>query len=243
MAEAAHEDLARLRAEVKALDDEMRQAWREWARSAKGADKKAGAERVKAAATKFDEAKRRAKHLAEELGVRELSSSERRDEIEYRRQITLLDIMPRRETIEVSDGFDDGLVLELTAITAMDAAQIVHRYPQLLKVLWGLKLTPEEAMALPDAIARAIAASSGHAGEEEWIAAAHRLSYGDQLRAIEMIIDLSVAKDGFGPFVNRVLALVGLIEPGPGKDPDSGTLTSSATRMNGQASGSSASVN
>lgn len=141
-------------------------------------------------------------------------------------RISLLDLAPRCERVEVGEG----QYVEVHGVTSRAIVALVARFPQMQKLAFGMKLTPAEAVDLPAAMAATIAAGCGHAGDPEWEDHADRLNSDLQLALLEAIFRVTKpGREGFGPFVQRVRALVALIDGATGKDPAPISPTSSET--------------
>jgi hypothetical protein len=135
--------------------------------------------------------------------------------------VSLLDIADQQKTVTIRDK--DVAVF---GISAQDIVYLFGKFPELRLLMSGKQtdLTPEALLKLaPGAVAAAIAAGTGSAGDEQAEAVAARLGLGEQLDLLAAIFDLTFPQ-GVGPFVQKLDAL-GLL-----KSADSGSGWAQATR-------------
>ena len=116
----------------------------------------------------------------------------------------LVDIAPLRETVEVR-----GTEIEVTGVSAMGFAQLLARFPDLRKMMSGVRV---EAESLPtllgEAIGPVIAAGTGSLGDKKAEAVAASLSVGDQMHLLEAIFNVTFPR-GTGPLVELLGGLAG----------------------------------
>lgn len=112
----------------------------------------------------------------------------------------LLDIAPKHETVEG---------VKVTGLTAAGLVSLLGRFPELRKYASGIPVSSDELVTLaPAAIAAIIAAGVGFPGDEEQEGAAAALPLQAQADFLEAILRVSMP-GGVGPFVERVVALLG----------------------------------
>lgn len=134
--------------------------------------------------------------------------------------ISLLDISPAVATVKVRGG-----ELEVRGVSAESIAKLLGRFPEIGGLLSGGDIKLDAASittVVPKAVRVIIAAGCGHAGEEEWEAAADNLTAEEQADAIAKIVELTMPS-GLGPFVGKLRAIMAGAAPGPrtGKAPAS----------------------
>jgi hypothetical protein len=118
--------------------------------------------------------------------------------------VSLLDIADRQKTVTIRDK--DVAVF---GISAQDIVYLFGKFPELRLLMSGKQadLTPETLLKLaPGAVAAAIAAGTGLAGDEQAEAVAARLGLGEQLDLLAAIFELTFPQ-GVGPFVQKLDAL------------------------------------
>ncbi len=114
--------------------------------------------------------------------------------------LSLLDLGKLTETIKIGDQ-----EIEVTGITMKDIFGLLQRFPDTLNIFSG---SPVAALAkAPDTIAAVIAASTGDLGDEAAEAVAAALPIESQLDILEAIGRMTF-RNGFGPFVNRLVGMV-----------------------------------
>jgi hypothetical protein len=118
----------------------------------------------------------------------------------------LLDIAPQRAGVEVL-----GHTLEVEGVTVRGIADLLRRFPELLKLFGGGE-SPAGAIvaAAPDLVAAVIACGLGHMGDEEQEAAAARLPAEAQAELVGAILKLTMPS-GVGPFVTKLAAAFGAV--------------------------------
>lgn len=113
----------------------------------------------------------------------------------------LVDLAGRHETVEG---------VRVTGITAAGLASLLGRFPELRKYASGVPVTTDELIGIaPAALAAIIAAGIGAPGDDEQEGAAAALPLSLQADFLEAIIRMT-APGGVGPFVERVLRLMGV---------------------------------
>ena len=118
--------------------------------------------------------------------------------------VSLLDIADQQRTVTIRDK--DVAVF---GISAQDIVYLFGKFPELRLLMSGKQadLTPESLLKLaPGAVAAAIAAGTGSAGDEKAEAVAARLGLGEQLDLLAAIFGLTFPQ-GVGPFVAKLDAL------------------------------------
>jgi len=118
--------------------------------------------------------------------------------------VSLLDIADQQKTVTIRDK--DVAVF---GISAQDIVYLFGKFPELRLLMSGKQadLTPETLLKLaPGAVAAAIAAGTGSAGDENAEAVAARLGLGEQLDLLAAIFELTFPQ-GVGPFVAKLDAL------------------------------------
>lgn len=126
--------------------------------------------------------------------------------------VSLLDIADQQKTVTIRDK--DVAVF---GISAQDIVYLFGKFPELRLLMSGKQadLTPETLLKLaPGAVAAAIAAGTGSAGNENAEAVAARLGLGEQLDLLAAIFELTFPQ-GVGPFVAKLDAL-GLLKSAEG---------------------------
>jgi hypothetical protein len=118
--------------------------------------------------------------------------------------VSLLDIADQQRTVTIRDK--DVAVF---GISAQDIVYLFGKFPELRLLMSGKQadLTPETLLKMaPGAVAAAIAAGTGSAGDENAEAVAARLGLGEQLDLLVAIFELTFPQ-GVGPFVAKLDAL------------------------------------
>lgn len=137
---------------------------------------------------------------------------------------SLLDIAPAQASVTVR-----GQALEVHGVSAAGIAQLLVRFPELEALLSGKDVTLDTkglVAIAPRAVSVIIAAGTGHAGETEFEDAAEKnLTAGEQLEVLEAVIKLTMP-EGVGPFVEKLLALVGVARLGGAADRGKAQATS-----------------
>lgn len=116
--------------------------------------------------------------------------------------LSLLDIAVATELVEI--GAEKPL--KVRAISAKSMVAIFQRFPEIRSgATNGMKIGAMVAAA-PDAVAAAIAAGLGHPGDADYEEKAGDLSVDIQLDLLEAI-GRCTFRNGFGPFVKRIVAM------------------------------------
>ncbi|HZT26497.1 MAG TPA: hypothetical protein VFA57_12395 [Pseudolabrys sp.] len=126
--------------------------------------------------------------------------------------VSLLDIADQQKTVTIR-----GKDVAVFGISAQDIVYLFRKFPELRLLMSGKQadLTPETLLELaPGAVAAAIAAGTGSAGDEQAEAVAARLGLGEQLDLLAAIFELTFPQ-GVGPFVAKLDAL-GLLKSAEG---------------------------
>jgi hypothetical protein len=140
--------------------------------------------------------------------------------------VGLIDIAPRTETIDVQ-----GTPVPVHGISAKGLAHLLGRFPELRKLMTGQEVEIEQLMAMGgDAVAAIIAAGCGYPGDQVAEDVAASLTLEAQVDLLSAVLRLTLP-GGFGPFVEKLTALGGLILPpaqaDAGDDPFATALASS----------------
>lgn len=125
--------------------------------------------------------------------------------------VSLTDIAPARTTVPVQ-----GHTIEVNGITAKTIAALLERFPEVKLLMAGKQSTANLFELAPTAIAAIIAAGTGKPDDLDEEQAAARLPIEDQANLIEAISKLTFPS-GFGPFVERIMALTAAVEGASGK--------------------------
>ena len=110
---------------------------------------------------------------------------------------------------KVQIGSKDGkpVLIEVYGVSAKGIFAIFQRFPEIQSWFKGGKIDPKMLInEAPDAIASIIAAGCGEPGNEVAEETAGRLPADTQLDILEAIGRLTF-KNGFGPFVKRIVSL------------------------------------
>jgi hypothetical protein len=122
--------------------------------------------------------------------------------------VGLIDIAPRTETIDVQ-----GTPVPVHGISAKGLAHLLGRFPELRKLMTGQEVEVEQLMSVGgDAIAAIIAAGCGYPGDPEAENVAAELTLEAQVDLLAATLRLTLP-GGFGPFVEKLTVLGGLILP------------------------------
>lgn len=117
--------------------------------------------------------------------------------------LSLADIGPVYEDVPLSDDKK----LRVYGISAKGLFAIFQQFPEVAQWFKGGKFDPKALIAsVPNCIAGVIAAGCGYAGDAKMEKKAETLAIEAQLDALEAIFRLTF-KNGFGPFVQRMVAL------------------------------------
>lgn len=119
--------------------------------------------------------------------------------------LSLADIGDLGEMVDV--GRSDGQKLRVTGISAKGCLILLIRYPDLEKWLTGQSIAIGDIVVqAPDAVAAIIAAGTGAPGDSDAEEVASALPVDRQIDIVEAVYRQTF-KEGFGPFVERVLRL------------------------------------
>jgi len=131
--------------------------------------------------------------------------------------ISLFDLRRKKKTVELNGG-DQTVVV--TGLTARQVCDHLERFPALASLSIGGAMTPMEAIkAVPGVTAAWVASALGHHGDTAAEAAAEEnLSIEDTAFIIQESMPLTFSR-GFGPFVERLGAVMGSLTAGPGRAP------------------------
>jgi hypothetical protein len=140
--------------------------------------------------------------------------------------VGLIDIAPRTETVLVH-----GTPVPVHGISAKSLAHLLGRFPELRMLLTGQEVEIEQLMAMGgDAVAAIIAAGCGYPGDQAAENVAATLTIEAQVDLLSAVLRLTLP-GGFGPFVEKLTALGGLIQSGaqlPISDDPSATAPASS---------------
>jgi hypothetical protein len=118
--------------------------------------------------------------------------------------LTLADLAAMSEDVPVGDSF-----IAVHGISARKALAIARRFPKLLNLINGFDLATF-IDAAPDAVAAIIAAGTGHFEDEQAEADAGEATIEIQFDILQAIGRLTF-KNGFGPFVEKIMRLAGSV--------------------------------
>ena len=116
--------------------------------------------------------------------------------------LSLSDIGVPSEQVPIGDQF-----VTVTGIAAEDIFTLLQRFPSVISVISGSVKIADIAGIAPESIGAVIAAGTGSPGEEAAERVARRLPIETQLDILQVIGRLTF-KNGFGPFVTRIVALI-----------------------------------
>lgn len=122
--------------------------------------------------------------------------------------LNLADLAAQTKDVEVPGGF-----VTVKGISVQTALALLQRYPHLAKLANGFKVSDLIVVA-PGALAAIIAAGFGKFGDEQAEEQAADIPIETQFDLIEAIGGLTF-KNGFGPFVSRVMALADAVKSAP----------------------------
>lgn len=118
--------------------------------------------------------------------------------------LNLADLAPMSEDVPVGDSY-----LTVHGVSAKDCLEVFKRFPKILGMVSGDAFNLGAFLTVaPDAVAAIIAAASGNIGDEKAEEAAGKLGVEIQFDILEAVGRLTFTK-GFGPFVERIMALAG----------------------------------
>lgn len=122
--------------------------------------------------------------------------------------VGLIDIAPKIETVDVQ-----GTCVTVHGISAKGVAHLLGRFPELRMLMTGQEVETEQLTAMGgDAVAAIISAGCGYPGDEKAEAVAGRLSIDAQADLLAAILRLTLPV-GLGPFVEKLTALGGSLDP------------------------------
>lgn len=121
--------------------------------------------------------------------------------------LSLADLAAMTTDVPVGPSF-----ITVTGVSARDALAIFKRFPKLANMLNGFNLATFLEVA-PEAAAAIIAAACGKLGNEEDEAAAAKIGIETQYDLLEAIGGLTF-KNGFGPFVEKIMRLATAVGSG-----------------------------
>jgi hypothetical protein len=117
--------------------------------------------------------------------------------------LNLADLAPMHEDVPFGDSF-----IRVHGISAKHGLEIFKRFPKIAGMVSGDKFNLGAFLSVaPDAVAAIIAASTGELNNEAAEEAASNLPVDTQLEIMEAVGRLTFTK-GFGPFVEKIMALV-----------------------------------
>lgn len=117
--------------------------------------------------------------------------------------LSLTDIGPLFENVTIAEG----KALKVFGVSVKGVFLVFQRFPEIAQWFNGGKVDlPSLMTQAPEAVAAVIAAGCGQAGVEEAESVAGQLPVEAQLDVLEAIGRLTF-KNGFGPFVQRIVAL------------------------------------
>lgn len=121
----------------------------------------------------------------------------------------LIDIGPNSEMVPIRKNEDGSLVsVEVLGVSAKGIVEVFKRYPEMMEWFKGGKVDLTTLISqAPDAMAAVIAAGCGDAGNEQAEEIASNLPMEAQLAILEAIGRQTFALNGFGPFVQKIIAL------------------------------------
>jgi hypothetical protein len=122
--------------------------------------------------------------------------------------VGLIDVAPRTETVDVQ-----GSSVPVHGISAKGLAHLLGRFPEMRRLMTGQDVKIEQLIDMGgDAVAAIIAAGCGYPGDQVAEDVAASLSLEAQVDLLGAILRLTLP-GGFGPFVEKLTALGGLIQP------------------------------
>lgn len=118
--------------------------------------------------------------------------------------VGLLDIGEINESVTIR-----GKEVPVIGLDADAIFNLLWRFPELRAIMASRgEITAQGLMELaPDILATIIASSIGHAGDKKQIAAARKLTVGEQFMIIDKMLEISFPQ-GVGPFVDRLTVLL-----------------------------------
>lgn len=116
--------------------------------------------------------------------------------------LSLLDLQPQTERVPIGDSF-----LAVYGVSVKGVFTLFTRFPECQQWFKGGKIDVKKLVAeAPDAVAAIIAAGCGEPGNPAAEENAEKMTVEVQLDVVEAIARLTF-KNGFGPFVKRIVAL------------------------------------
>jgi hypothetical protein len=126
--------------------------------------------------------------------------------------LSLLDIGPISETVKVGERDGKPIMIDVYGVSTKGILSLFMRFPEVRQWFRGGGIDPKQlAGEAPDAIAAIIAAGCGEPGNEAAEETAGKLPVEAQLDILEAIGRLTF-KNGFGPFVKRIVSLAELAQ-------------------------------
>ena len=111
----------------------------------------------------------------------------------------------------------NGTDVSVYGVSAKGIAVLFEKFPSFRELMGGKtpEMTPDVITKFaPDAIAAIIAAGTGDPGNAKAEKIAANLPAGDQASLLEAILDLTMPR-GFGPFVDSLVRIFGVVNVGP----------------------------
>jgi hypothetical protein len=131
--------------------------------------------------------------------------------------LSIFDLRRKKKAVELNGGDQTVLV---TGLTARQVCDHLERFPALASLSIGGTMTPMEMIkSVPGVTAAWVASALGHHGDEGAEAAAEEnLSIEDTAFIIQESMPLTFSR-GFGPFVERLGAVMASLTGGAGRAP------------------------
>ena len=133
-----------------------------------------------------------------------------------REALSLLDTAPRSELVEI----DDNTVLRVRGLGSRMIKELLIRFPDLQGVVMGSGINARMLIALgPEIVGAICAAATGELGNPDVEERAADLPVETQLDILEAVGRCTFSK-GFGPFVDRVVAIAAQLSAQDGRVSD-----------------------
>jgi hypothetical protein len=118
--------------------------------------------------------------------------------------------------IDLAVASEEVSGVKVFGMTARGVAHVLSKFPELRKVMSGVKVDPEDLMrSAPDAVSAIIAAGVGRPGDADTENLADNLPFDVQAEFLAAIFRLTMP-NGAGPFVEKLKAMMGGLEsPAP----------------------------